>query len=181
LFSILAKTYVRFANYMIARTGTCAISTNRSILNVDPEIYLHSNCSVQMISPGQYEEFLLPYEIYLANRLQPYGIHHCGNNLHYFIEIYSKVPAMFFDVGWESDVAKCREVVPDAFLNLRLSPVRMLQQTPDEIRRDTEQILLAAGPLEKVGICCINMDFGTPDENVMTILEVTKKFRDLIG
>lgn len=176
LFTILAETYVLVANYVKSRTGTCAVATNRSILHVDPKIYLHSNCSVQMVSPATYEEFLLPYEQYLAERLQPYGIHHCGNNLHIFAEAYSKVPAIFYDVGWESNVAKCREAFPDAFLNLRLSPTRMLQQTPDEIRKDTEQLLSASGPLEKVGVCCINMDYGTPDENVIAMLQVVESF-----
>jgi uroporphyrinogen-III decarboxylase len=176
LFAILAETYVVVADYMKSRTGTCAIATNRSILNVDPQIYVHSNCSVQMVSPTTYEEFLLPYELYLAERLQPYGIHHCGRNLHIFVEAYSKVPAMFYDVGWESDVAKCRKAFPDAFLNLRLSPIRMLQQTPDEIRKDTEQLLMAIGSPENVGVCCINMDYATPDENVLSILEVAESF-----
>ena len=102
LFTTIAETYVIVADYMKSRTGTCAIATNRSILNVDPRIYMHSNCSVEMVSPTTYEEFLLPYELYLAERLQPYGIHHCGSNLHTFAKAYSKVPAMFYDVGWHS-------------------------------------------------------------------------------
>jgi len=177
LFTVLARTHVLLANYVRSRTGTCAVATNRSVLHVDPRIYLHSNCSVQMISPAQYKEFHLPYELYLADRLQPYGIHHCGDNLHRFSEVYSRVPVTFFDVGWGSDVARCREAFPDAFLNLRLDPVRMLQQTSDDIRHDTEQLLLASGSLDSVGLCCINMDYGTPDENVMAMLEVAERFR----
>jgi uroporphyrinogen-III decarboxylase len=176
LFTVLAETYVIVANYVKSRTGTCAIATNRSIVNVDPQIYVHSNCSVQMVSPATYEESLLPYELHLAERLRPYGIHHCGRNLHMFVEAYSKVPAVFYDVGWESDVAECRRAFQDAFLNLRLSPIRMLQQTPDEIRKDTEQLLMAVGSPENVGICCINMDYETPDENVMSMLEVAGSF-----
>lgn len=179
LFAVLAETYALVAGTVKSRTGTCAIATNRSILNVDPAIYLHSNCSVQMISPATYEEFLLPYERYLAQRLQPYGIHHCGDNLHRFAQVYVQVPAVFFDVGWGSDVARCREAFPKAFLNLRLSPVRMLQQTPDEIRRDTERLLSAVGSLDKVGVCCINMDAGTPDENVRAMLESIPPFPPL--
>jgi hypothetical protein len=53
----------------------------------------------------------------------------------------------------------------------------MLQRTPDEIRTDTEQLLLAGGSLEQVGVCCINMDYGTPDENVRAMLEVVEGFR----
>jgi uroporphyrinogen-III decarboxylase len=177
LFAIIAKTHVLVASYIRSRTGTCAVATNRSILHVDPKIYLHSNCSVQMVSPKTYREFLLAYELYLAERLQPYGIHHCGDNLHRFAHIYSQVPSVFLDVGWGSDVAQCREAFPKAFLNLRLSPVRMLQRTPDEIRTDTEQLLLAGGSLEQVGVCCINMDYGTPDENVRAMLEVVEGFR----
>ena len=178
LFDILARTQVLVANCVRSRTGTCAIATNRSILNVDPAIYVHSNCSVQMISPATYEQFLLPHERYLAERLQPYGIHHCGDNLHVFSEAYSKVPVVFYDVGWGSDVANCRSAFPDAFLNLRLNPVRMLQQAPDEIRRDTEKLLLASAPTGNVGICCINMDYGTPDENVRAMQEVVKAFNE---
>jgi len=177
LFSVLAETYVRVASYMRSRTGTCAVATNRSILNVDPKLYLHSNCSVQMISPAAYDGFLLPYELYLAERLQPYGIHHCGDNLHLYTKAYSRVPSVFFDVGWGSDVVECRRALPDAFLNLRLSPVRMLRQTPDEVRKDTEDLLSAGGSIEKIGVCCINMDFGTPDENIAAMLEAVAGFR----
>ena len=52
LFTIIAQTHVEIANFMRSRTGTCAVATNRSILNVDSHIYLHSNCSVQMVSPS---------------------------------------------------------------------------------------------------------------------------------
>jgi hypothetical protein len=48
----------------------------------------------------------------------------------------------------------------------------MLQRTVAEIRRDAEQLLAAAGDTRRVGLCCINMDYGTPDENVHAMLEV---------
>jgi len=113
----------------------------------------------------------------LAERLRPYGIHHCGNNLHLFRNSYAELPAVFYDVGWGSDVFLCRESFPDAFLNLRVSPVRMLQETEQEIRKDTEQLLSAAGSSERVGVCCINMDYGTPDENVVAMMDTVQGFR----
>lgn len=172
LFSVVTQTLIAVGTYVRARTGTCAISTNRSILNVDPRMFLHSNCSVQMVSPKVYDEFLFPYEQLLVEKLAPYGIHHCGDNLHLFAKSYCRLPVVFFDVGWGSDVARCRKELPTAFLNLRLNPVRMLQGSAGEIRRDTEQLLAAAGSTRDVGVCCINMDPGTPDENVRAMLEV---------
>ena len=180
LCSIVVQTQQLVAGYVQSRTGTSSISTNRSILNIDPKIYLHSNCAVQMISPRLYEKALLPKECRLAGQLRPFGIHHCGNNLHLFAPAYSKTHAVFHDVGWGSDVAKCSELLPDAFLNLRLSPVRMLRQSADEVRRDTAGLLAAAGRNRNVGVCCINMDYGTPDENVRAMFRAVEDFSDVV-
>ena len=174
LFAVVTDTQLAVARYLRARTGTCSVSTNRSILSVDRRLFLHSNCSVQMISPAQYDEFLLPCEQTLAANLAPYGIHHCGNNLHLFARSYARVEPRFVDVGWGSDVARCRQELPGVFLNLRLSPVRMLQESPAAIRQDAQSLLAAAGGAENVGLCSINMDYGTPDENVFALLDVAK-------
>jgi len=176
LFSLIAETTLEIASYLKNRTGTCAIATNRSILNVDPQIYLHSNCSVQMISPATYEKYLLPYEMHLAEYIQPYGIHHCGNNLQLYASAYGKVPLVFLDVGWGSDVARCRDAFPKTFLNLRLSPVDMLWKKPEEIREITTRLLDAGYSPGKTGVCCINMDNGTPDENVEAMMKAVENF-----
>ncbi len=163
-------------------TGTTSITVNRSVEKVDPAINLQSNCSVQMISNETYETFLLPHEIELSSRLQPYGIHHCGNNMHDVAEGYSKVrEACFFDVGWGADIAHCRKHLPDAFFNVRLSPVKIQTCTVDEVEADLVDLLENAGDLSNVGICCINMDDGTPDENVARIFEVAERYRGYGG
>jgi len=174
LLSVISQTQARVASYVRSRTGTASVAVNRSILRVDPTIFVHANCAVQMISPALYRKTLLPYECRLANQLRPYGIHHCGGNLHLFAEAYAETGAGFYDVGWGSDVAACSRALPGAFLNLRLSPVRMLQSTAGEIRRDTEQLLAAAGRTERVGVCSINMDYGTPDGNVLAMIDAAR-------
>jgi hypothetical protein len=140
-------------------------------------MFLHSNCAVQMISPDTYREFLLPAELYLAERLYPYGIHHCGTNLHRHAPMYAPVPAVYYDVGWGSDVAASRRALPDAFFSLRLSPVRMLSATPDAIAADAEQLLQSCPRLERAGVCCINLDADTPDENVWALFAVVQRYR----
>jgi hypothetical protein len=174
LLSVISETQARVASYVRSRTGTASVAVNRSILHVDPTIFVHGNCTVQMISPALYRKTLLPHECRLAEQLRPYGIHHCGGNLHLFAEAYAETGAVFYDVGWGSDVAACSRALPDAFLNLRLSPVRMLQSTAGEIRTDTEQLLAAAGRTERVGVCSINMDHGTPDGNVLAMIDAAR-------
>jgi uroporphyrinogen-III decarboxylase len=178
LFDVIARTVFRVANYVKGRTGTSSISLNRIVASIDPRLNLHSNCSVQMISRKTYQEFLLPYECWLAERLQPYGIHHCGDNLEHVIDAYARVPGLAcIDVGWGSDVAACRRALPDAFFSLRLNPARLRTQTPDEVRADVEGLLQQAGPLENLSLCCIAMDAGTPDENVRAIFEAAEGLR----
>ncbi len=174
IFGVVAEAQAEVALFIRSRTGTNSVSTNRSILHSDPATYLHSNCSVQMISPRLYRSCLLRWEEYLAGRLAPYGIHHCGDNLHLFAESYAETCCSFVDVGWGSDVARCRKALPNAFLNLRLSPVRVLRESADQIRRDAERLLEAAGADARAGLCCINIDYGTPDENVRAMLEVAR-------
>jgi hypothetical protein len=177
LLGMIGELIVDVAEYIRGRTGSCSISVNRMAERFDPKMFLHANCSVQMISPSSYQEIHLPIEKEMAARIQPFGIHHCGDNLHKMASLYAELPLAFVGVGWGSDVALCREALPDTFLNLRLNPVRMLTCTPDEIAADTDQLLKAAAPLENAGVCCINMDHGTPDENIFAMAQVVERYR----
>jgi uroporphyrinogen-III decarboxylase len=177
LLDLIGDLIAEVAGYVHSRTGSYSISVNRMAARVTPTPFLHGNCSVQMISPKSYREMQLPIELRMAERLQPYGIHHCGDNLHRVAAEYAKLPLAYCEVGWGSDVARCRAGLPDVFLNLRLSPIRMLQCTPAEIAQDVENLLRAAGPLERVGLCCINLDHGTPDDNLFALFEGVERYR----
>lgn len=177
LLALIGELIVDVALYMRERSGACSISVNRMVEHVDPHLFFHANCSVQMISPASYRNIQLPVEMEMAMRIAPYGIHHCGDNLHKIAPVYAELPLQMVDVGWGSDVTAVREALPDVFLNLRLSPVRMLHGRPDEIAADTEALLVAVGPLDRVGVCCINMDYGTPEANIGAMMEVVEQFR----
>jgi hypothetical protein len=178
LLEVVAKTTLAVATTLKGLSGPCSVSVNRSIINLDPSIFLHANCTLQMISAAVFERFLLPWELFLSQHIQPYGIHHCGSKMHQFARHYSRVPAVFFDVGWGSDVRACRRELPHAFFNLRLSPVRMLERSAQEMRQDAVDLLQVADGGRNAGLCCINMDYGTPDENVRSIIEVAEEYTD---
>jgi hypothetical protein len=75
-------------------------------------------------------------------------------------------------------VRACRRELPHAFFNLRLSPVRMLERSAQEMRQDAVDLLQVADGGRNAGLCCINMDYGTPDENVRSIIEVAEEYTD---
>ena len=177
LLSIVLETVIELSAYMRQRTGTTSIAVNRSVLSVDPAIYLTSNCSVSMIAPKLYEARILPHEICLARRLAPFGIHHCGSNLHKYAEPYSRMDLRFLDVGSGSDLEACSRFYPNSFLNLRMNPVHMLQNSENEIYREVQDNLRMCGRAANVGVCCINMDGSTPDRNVKAMFRAVDDLR----
>ena len=138
LMEIIGELIADVASYFQSRTQSFSISVNRMVVHLSPTPFLHANCSVQMISPKSYRAMQLPIEQKMAERMQPFGIHHCGSNLHTVAAEYAKLSPAFVDVGWGSHVGQVREKLPNAFLNLRLSPVRMLECSPQEIAEDTK-------------------------------------------
>lgn len=177
LLDIIYETTVAVVETIRTRTKTSSLSVNRIVGKVDPAINLHSNCSVTMISRQVYDEFHLPYERRLSERLAPYGVHHCGNDMHKVAASYAKFESKLFDVGWGSDVAACRKELPNAVFSLRIDPVQMIGWTPDDVHRELGRLILAAAPLERLAVCCINMDSAVPDENVAAIFQTVDEFR----
>jgi hypothetical protein len=54
----------------------------------------------------------------------------------------------------------------------------MLEATPEETAADVESLLKAHGaPWDKVAVCCINMDHGTPDEVVQAMFHTVARYR----
>jgi len=124
-----------------------------------------------------YQDLLLEFDRELSRTLSPYGIHHCGNNMHIHAQGYAKVKkANFFDVGWGSDISVCRKILPDAFLNLRYDPVKMRVAKPVEVSKDIREMINQSAYPEKTGICCINMGWDVPDENILAIVKTVEEY-----
>lgn len=180
LFSVVLGTIVRFTQIINSRTGSSSTSVNPMVRHFQLQHFLHSNCSVAMIGRQSYEDKLLLYDQFLAKKLQPYGIHHCGDNMELLAPAYAKIQDVsFFDVGWGSNIKDCRTWLPDAFLNLRLSPAKLLVCSASEVETDVQQLVLMNGGLHRAGLCCINMDKGTPDSNIISIFTTADLLRDI--
>ncbi|MFC1547740.1 uroporphyrinogen decarboxylase family protein [Candidatus Neomarinimicrobiota bacterium] len=174
----VAEVIVQFLDFMYAEIGASSVSVNRIVGRVDPKMALHSNCTLTMISAEQYRQYLFKYDQLLAERYQPYGIHYCGGDLERMGAAFAEIEGLsFVDVGWDSDVKLCREALPDKFLSLRLSPMRMMSESSEVIAQDIRDLVEAAGSVDKLGLCCINMDYGTPDANIRTLFSVAREYR----
>lgn len=149
-------------------TGTGAVDVTPM---ADPKTYVVPNCTVEQISGDTYLEFGLPYDTWLANACQPFGIHHCGS-VDPVVEHYAKVPNLtFMEAGFGSDFARARRLLgPRVAFNARISPVLMKNGTPGEVAAAVKDALAQGTPLANYSIDTVGLTFGTPDENVRAAL-----------
>ncbi len=177
--SKIAEVIEKFTKGLGSETGTTSISVNRNVRNLKQPLFLHSECSHTMISTEDYEKFLLPFDIEWSRMSRPFGVHYCGEDPHRHAESFAKIPHLdFLDVGWGGDVKVLRKHLPNTFLNIRLSPVEIVEQDNDEIRETIIRLVKESGNPYLTGVCCINMDDKITDEKITTIFETVEGLRN---
>jgi hypothetical protein len=177
-FKNISRIIEKFTNYIRKDTGTTSVSVNRIVHHFDKPVFLHSECSHTMISAEDYENFLLPFDIDWSRKFRPFGVHYCGPDPHRMAASFAKIPHLdFLDVGWGGDLKILRKHLPGTFLNIRLSPVEIINQTNEEIRSTITRLVNESGNPYLTGVCCINMDDNVEDEKVLEIFRTVKELR----
>ena len=169
-FSEIAEVIERFADYVKKRTDSSGIAVNRTVRFFPGGIFLHSECSNTMIGNDQYNNFLNEFDRRWSQKYPGFGIHYCGRDPERYAVEFAALPHLdFLDVGNGGDIAALRKSLPNTFLNLRLDPVGIIHQSPEEIHRNILARTIAAGNPELCGICCINMDKNVQDQQIAAI------------
>ncbi|MCK5468523.1 MAG: hypothetical protein KAI99_08440, partial [Cyclobacteriaceae bacterium] len=131
-----------------------------------------------MIPTDQYEEFLLPIDLEWSRKYRPFGIHYCGSDPHRYAETFSKIANLdFLDVGSGGDVQKLREHLPNTFLNIRLDPVTINDNSDSELEAAIIRLVEASSNPYLTGICCINMDDKVEDTKIDTIFQTVERLK----
>lgn len=178
----ISRVIAKFVSRVEHETGTSSISVNRNVRHLSPAVFLHSECSHTMISTDLYEQFLLPLDIAWSQQNAAFGIHYCGEDPHRYAQSFAKILKLdFLDVGWGGDVEILRRHLPNTFLNIRLDPRTIGQESPDGINRIIRKLVQQSSDPNLTGVCCINMDDQVPDANVTAIFETVKELRRELG
>ncbi len=174
----IARVIDRLTAIVERETGSTSISVNRTVRHIRGPVFLHSECALTMISTRHYEDFLMPIDSAWSGKRRPFGIHYCGADPHRFADVFARLPHLdFLDVGWGGDVAALRRRLPETFLNIRLSPVEILRQSVEEVRRAVIDRVTASANPWLTGVCCINMDDRVTDDKVRAIFETVSEMR----
>ena len=138
-----------------------------------------ANCMLNMISPAQYREHLLPYDLRLREAFQVFGVHNCAWSIDPHMDAYAAIRDLaYIDMGLESDLPRARRLFPRARRNLLYTPMDLKHKRWDDIRADMDRIAAELGPCD-VGLPDIEADI--PDERVLTVLEYCRELSGRYG
>jgi len=138
-----------------------------------------SNCLVNMVDPGLYEEFLLPYDQKIANAFEAIGIHNCAWSATPYLDHYKKIHGVaYIDMGIDSDLNKARKLFPEPRRAIMYTPMDVANKTSEQIRNDMKFIAKKYGPCD---IVAADIEAGTPDIKVKEFIklcaQISEKFQ----
>jgi hypothetical protein len=129
-----------------------------------------ANCVVNMVSPEQYEQFVLPLDRELGTRHPRFGVHTCNWKIDPYLAALRKIPRMgYLDTGIDSDLARMRDLFPDTRRAVLYGPVPLETKGLDALAADFRRVAALAGPCDLV---LADVDATTPDERVRNALAI---------
>ncbi|NLI01469.1 MAG: hypothetical protein GX446_18480 [Chthonomonadales bacterium] len=132
-----------------------------------------SNCTINMISPRMYAEFVLPHDRRIAESFALFGVHTCGWDATPYLELLAGLPRVgYIDMGAMSDLRKARALFPEARRAVMYSPVRLQDATLGEIETDMRRI---CGDYAPCDIVMADIQATTSDDRVNDLLAICRK------
>lgn len=135
-----------------------------------------SNCLVNLISPDDYEEFLLPFDRQIAEAFDLIGIHNCAWNADGYTAPYATLPNVaYIDMGIESDLKTAKARFANARRALMYTPMDVHEKSLEVITSDFDRIARDYGPCD---IVLADIDYGVPDERVRDLIDLCHRLSD---
>jgi len=132
-----------------------------------------SNCLVNLLSPSQYEEFVLPYDRRIAEAFSMVGVHNCAWNADPYVPHYASLPKVaYIDMGLESDLAQARAAFPDARRAVMYTPMDVKEKTSAQLVRDLDRVAREYGPCDVV---LADIDLGVPDQRIHELIDLCEE------
>jgi hypothetical protein len=166
-FALICEVMIGFARQVQARQRQSGFYINQ---------FSVSYCTVSMISPAHYAEFVLPYDRKIAGSFERFGVHTCNWDATPYFEAMRELPRVgYLDRGIMSDMKRARAMFPEARRAVMYSPVKLHDASVDEIRLDMEQVYLELSPCD---IVMADIQATTPDSRVNELLTICHEIEE---
>jgi hypothetical protein len=145
----------------------------------DIDLLSMSNCVMNMVSPRQYEDFVLPLDQGLSSAYARFGVHTCNWVIDPYADSLRKIDRMdYIDTGTGSDLARLKRLFPDTRRAVLYTPGEAESKTLDEIHADLERVAREYAPCD---IVLADVETTMPDTRINDFLAMAKELEDLAG
>jgi len=132
-----------------------------------------SNCVMNMISPDDYERFVLPLDADLSTKYERFGVHTCNWDATPYAEKLRTIQKMgYLDTGKMANLAKLKALFPDTRRAIMYSPVELEEKPLSEIESDLVRIRELCSPCD---IVMADVENTTPDGRVRAFLDLARR------
>jgi len=159
----------------------CVESYDQLTLALDPgapvgrEMFI-GNCPVMMIKPQTYRKTVLPADLRLRQRVQKFGLHHCGPMDRYLEAYQSLQPIDYLEVGWGSNIASVRRAFPQTKLDLMINIYDLQSMSMPAMCGLLADMLQQAEPISQVrDIWVADIGPEVSDETVLNFVEAVDR------
>jgi hypothetical protein len=153
--------------------GASALTAHQRSRGFEVRFLSTANCMLNMISPAQYREHLLPHDRRLREAFEVFGIHNCAWSIDPHMDAYAEIGDLaYIDMGLASDLARARRLFPHARRNLLYTPMDLKHKPWPALKTDLDRIAEELGPCD-LGLPDIEAD--VPDERVLAVLEYCRE------
>ncbi len=136
----------------------------------DVDLLSMSNCVMSMISPQQYEEFVLPLDQKLSLGYSRFGVHTCNWVINPYVDSLRKIEKMdYIDTGLGSDLKRVKMLFPDARRAVLYTPGEAESKSLEEISADLTRVAHEYAPCDVV---LADVETTTSDEKIKAFLGI---------
>jgi hypothetical protein len=144
----------------------------------DIDLLSMSNCAMNMVSPLQYEEFVLPLDRRLSGGYARFGVHTCNWVIDPYAESLRKIDKMdYIDTGIGSDLARLKHRFPDTRRAVLYTPGEAESRSLAEIHADLKRIAREYAPCD---IVLADVETTMPDTRINDFLAMAKELEGLV-
>lgn len=170
LFEIVTDTYIQGVKLIYKKQREYGIKNKFATI---------ANCTVNMVGPDVYASSLLRYDVKISDHFESIGIHNCAWTVTPYIDHYKEVPRVsYIDMGIDSDLAKAKDVFPEARRNCLYTSMDLKNKSEEEIKIDFEFIAQNLAPCD-VGLP--DIEYDVPDDRIMFALDLCEELSEKYG
>jgi hypothetical protein len=144
----------------------------------DIDLLSMSNCVMSMVSPEQYEKFVLPLDRQLSSQYHRFGVHTCSWVIDQYAAALRRIDRMgYIDTGMDSDLGRVKQLFPDTRRAVLYSPVRAEAKNLAGIATDLERVAREYAPCD---IVLADVEATMPDQRIKDFLAMAREFENLV-